>query len=181
MCFTFTFLHRHFLMTLPARLKKLFRFFEIFKIPLKDASNFILRWFPSQTISMWFLQSSKCVLQNSIGHLLLYLRYYACLGKLWVSNTYHLPKILIFSQLPPKLFLWYPYLDMNDCFCHTSTETFLLPLRGFHLHLKQWIFFYLSAGSQNYSCDKFCFVISVEKILSCSRSKSELFDRQSLI
>ena len=128
-----------------------------------------------------FCKSSKCVLQNSIGHLLLYLRYYACLGKLWVSNTYYLPKILIFSQLPPKLFLWYPYLDMNDCFCHKSTETFLLPLRGFHLHLKQWIFFYLSAGSQNYSCDKFCFVISVEKILSCSRSKSELFDRQSLI
>ena len=72
------------------------------------------------------------------------------LGKKSVSNTYHLPKILIFWQLPLKHFFRHPYHDTNDYFCHTSRVTFSLPLQGFHLHLKQWIFSYLLTCSQHY-------------------------------
>ena len=102
--------------------KEIFRFFEIFRIPSKAATNFILRWTPSQTIYQSIFKGSK-----------------------YVPTEQH---YLVFRQLTPKHFLPTPYLDTIDCFCHTSRKIFSLLLRGFYLRLKQWIFFFVDMFSK---------------------------------
>ena len=85
--------------------KEIFRFSKIFRIPLKAASNFILWW----TLS----KSSKYVpTGNHWTYTSIFKMLSPCgLGKLWVNNklwiNYHLPKVLIFQQLPPILRISY--------------------------------------------------------------------------
>ena len=149
---------------------------------------------------MIYPEVQSMYLQETIEHILRYFRTYTSIFQL-INN--HLPKILIFQQLPSKHFLGYLSIDMSDCLFHTSMDTFSLSLRGFHLYLKQWIFFYLLTCSQNLffskcviqisslfrqtciehdlksSRDRIFFPISIEKIFGCSWSKSELSDRLS--
>ena len=94
-------LDRHF--DFACTFKEIFRFSKIFIIPLKAASNFILWW----TLS----KNSKYVpTGNHWGYTSIFKILCSCgLGKLCVNNKLlinnHLPKILIFQQLPPKHFL----------------------------------------------------------------------------
>ena len=94
-------LHRHF--DFACTFKEIFRFSKIFIIPLKAASNFILWW----TLS----KNSKYVpTGNHWGYTSIFKILCSCgLGKLYVNNKLlinnHLPKILIFQQLPLKHFL----------------------------------------------------------------------------
>ena len=153
MCFAFMLIHRHFLMSLLVRLKKslgFLRFLEyLWRMLLISSYNGLhLRRFPGHfSKSLKYVTKERQWIYTSIFKI-----FSSCgLRKLWVSNTYHLTKILIFRQLPPKHLLRQAYLDTNDCFFHTSRKTFSLPLRGFHLHLKQWMFFFiLSTYSQKY-------------------------------
>ena len=73
--------------------KEIIWFFEIFRIPLKAASNFILQWTPYQTISRSFFQKFQVLLLSI-------------------------------------------YLPLTKKVLHSFRQS-SLPLRGFHLHLKQ--------------------------------------------
>lgn len=99
--------HRHFLMTLHVRLKKFlgfFRFLEYLErlLLISSCDGLYYTWFPGH-----FSKHSKCI---TTEHHWTYTPVFKILclcglGKLWVKNTYHLPKILIFCQLSPKHFL----------------------------------------------------------------------------
>ena len=64
-------------MTLRVQLKKSLGFFEIFRIPVNAASNFILRWTLSQTISRLFFPKVQVGTYRIALDILQYLRYYA--------------------------------------------------------------------------------------------------------
>ena len=55
--------------------KEIFRFFEIFRISLKAAFNFTVMDFISDDFQVIFPKVQGMYLQNSIGHILLCLRY----------------------------------------------------------------------------------------------------------
>ena len=110
-------LDRHF--DFACTFKEIFRFSKIFIIPLKAASNFILWW----TLS----KNSKYVpTGNHWGYTSIFKILCSCgLGKLYVNNKLlinnHLPKILIFQQLPPKHFLRHLSARISSLF---KTESF---------------------------------------------------------
>ena len=53
--------------------KEIFRFLEIFRIPLKAASNFTLRWTPSQTISRSFFEKFKVCTYRAVLDIYFYI------------------------------------------------------------------------------------------------------------
>ena len=98
MCFIFIFFHFTFLMNSRVRSKKSLDFFEIFSIPLKAASINI-RWFPDH-----FSEFSKFVHTEQHWKYTSILKICSCgLGKLWVNNSYHLPKFQFFGNFHPSI------------------------------------------------------------------------------
>ena len=98
MSFIFIFFHFTFLMNLRVRSKKSLDFFEIFSIPLKAAS-INLRRFPDH-----FSEFSKFVHTEQHWKYTSILKICSCgLGKLWVNNSYHLPKFQFFGNFHPSI------------------------------------------------------------------------------
>ena len=114
--------------------KEVFRFFEIFRISFKAASNFI-----SVEYQVIFSKVQSVHLHNSNGHILLCLRYYARV----VQENYELTTLTSsknsnFSVASTQAVLMTPLSRYDErLLLSYRQETFSPPLPGFYLHLKQ--------------------------------------------
>ena len=108
--------------------KEIFRFFEIFRISLKAASNFI-----SVEYQVIFSKVRSVRLQNSNGHILLCLTYYARV----VQENYELTTLTSsknsnFSVASTQALLMTPLSRQDErLLLSYRQETFSPPLRGF--------------------------------------------------
>ena len=136
-----------FLNNFACMVKEIFRFFEIFRIPLKAASISSYYKLHHRRLLGHFSKGSKYAptKQQWTSTFIFKILCSCGLGKLWVIYTEHLPKILIFLERPrpPKHFLRHPHLDTNDCLSYMQGNFFTSIARISFSFKTVNLFFYL--------------------------------------